>query len=194
MPTEDKPSPEEVIAFWEQAGPEAWYTQDDAFDQQIRDRFGDLWEAARGGACEGWPSNAKGALAKIILLDQFPRNMFRNDPRAFATDEKAKKVACYAIDRGWDLKFDGLMRQFFYMPFMHSERIADQDHCVRLMKERMTEGNNLLHARAHRQIIRAFNRFPYRNETLGRKSSPAEVEFLTNGGYGKIVSELEAAA
>jgi len=193
MPVMEKPLQDEVIEFWEQAGPEAWYKQDDAFDQKVRDRFGDLWDRARSGACEGWPSNARGALAKIILLDQFPRNMFRNDPRAYATDDLAKKSACYAIDRSWDLKVAGLMRQFFYMPFMHSERIADQDHCVRLMKERMNEGNNLLHARAHRQIIRTFNRFPYRNEALGRTSTPAEVEFLTNGGYARIVNELEAA-
>ena len=182
---------EEVLSFWLGAGPEAWYKQDDAFDAEITERFGALWEAGAAGALdEAWATNPRGALALIILLDQFPRNMFRGDARAFHSDARALSTACYAIDRGWDLRVEPPERQFFYMPFMHSERLTDQDHCVRLFKERMP-GDNVLHARAHREIIRRFFRFPYRNEALGRTSSDAEREFLDGGGYGKILNELK---
>ncbi|MCU4651759.1 DUF924 domain-containing protein [Roseibacterium sp. SDUM158016] len=186
--------PKTVLDFWLGAGPEAWYRQDDAFDAVIRDRFGALWEeGAGGGLDEKWATNPQGALALIVLLDQFPRNMFRGDPRAFASDDRALSTACYAIDRGWDLRIDPPERQFFYMPFMHSERLTDQDHCVRLMAERMAGTDNLLHARAHREIIRRFSRFPYRNEALGRKTSEAERAFLDEGGYGAILNELKDA-
>lgn len=186
-------TPDEVIDFWLNAGPEKWYKKDDAFDAEITDRFRSTWDAALEGKLKDWCSSAGGALAAIIVTDQFPRNMFRDDPRAFATDELAKRVACYAIDRGWDKKIPEPERQFMYMPFMHSELITDQDHCVRLMKERMETGNNLLHARAHREIIRKFNRFPYRNDALSRRTSSSEAEFLKNGGYGQIVNALEDA-
>jgi uncharacterized protein (DUF924 family) len=184
---------EEVLDFWLGAGPEAWYRKDDAFDAEIRERFGDLCErGARGDLDATWATNATGALALLILLDQFPRNMFRDDAKAFASDARALSTACYALDRGWDMRVATPERQFFYMPFMHSERLTDQDHCVRLMAERMDTGDNLLHARAHREIIRKFNRFPYRNAALGRTSSEAEREFLEEGGYGKIVEALKA--
>jgi uncharacterized protein (DUF924 family) len=184
---------EEVLSFWLGAGPEAWYKQDDAFDAEITQRFGALWEAGAAGALdEAWATNPRGALALIILLDQFPRNMFRGEARAFDSDARALSTACYAIDRGWDLRVEPPERQFFYMPFMHSERLTDQDHCVRLFKERMP-GDNVLHARAHREIIRRFCRFPYRNEALGRRSSDAERAFLDGGGYGKILNELKDA-
>jgi len=192
--TEEFGSPDEVLAFWLGAGPEAWYKQDDAFDQQIRDRFGALWQAAMDGKLEDWPTNPQNTLAFIILTDQFPRNMFRGDPRAFASDAIAKKAACLALNRGWDTRIAEPERQFIYMPFMHSERAADQDHCVRLMAERMETGNNLLHARAHREIIRKFNRFPYRNAALGRPTSAAEAEFMSKGGYGAIVAGLQETA
>ncbi len=185
---------EEVLSFWLGAGPGAWYRQDDAFDAEVRDRFGALWEAgARGDLDEAWATNPRGALALIILLDQFPRNMFRGDARSFASDDRALSVACYALDHGWDLRVGEPERQFFYMPFMHSERLTDQDHCVRLMTERMDSEDNLLHARAHREVIRRFNRFPYRNGALGRTSTHAEREFLEKGGYGAVLRKLQAA-
>jgi uncharacterized protein (DUF924 family) len=183
----------EVLLFWEEAGPEMWYTQDDAFDRTIRDRFGALWEAAFFGGCDRWAMGPRGTLGLIIMLDQFPRNMFRGSPRAFASDARALRMASLAISRGWDLKIDPPLRQFFYLPFMHSERLTDQDRSVRLFKARMEEGTNLLHARAHREIIRRFGRFPYRNEALGRDTTPEERAFLDEGGYGAIVRELEAA-
>jgi uncharacterized protein (DUF924 family) len=182
---------EEVLSFWLGAGPAAWYKQDDAFDAEITERFGALWEQGAAGALdELWATNPKGALALIILLDQFPRNMFRGQARAFHSDARALSVACYGIDRGWDMRTPEPERQFYYMPFMHSERLTDQDHCVRLFKERMP-GDNVLHARAHREIIRRYSRFPYRNDALGRKTTTAEQAFLDEGGYGKILNELK---
>lgn len=195
METATETGPEEVLSFWLKAGPEAWYRQDDAFDAEIRERFGDIWEVgARGDLDEAWATNPRGALALIILLDQFPRNMFRGDARSFASDERALSVACYALDRGWDLRIEPPARQFFYLPFMHSERLTDQDHCVRLMAERLDSEDNLLHARAHRNIIRRFSRFPYRNEALGRETTPEERKFLEEGGYRTVLNELQEAA
>lgn len=183
----------DVLSFWREAGPQMWYKKDDDFDAAIRARFLPVWEEAAGGALdEVWAIDAEGALALIILLDQFPRNMFRDDPCAFATDDRARTMACYALDRGWDLRIEGEERQFFYMPFMHSETLTDQDHCVRLMAERMPETDNLLHARVHREIIRRYNRFPYRNAALGRVSTPAETAFLDGAGYGGILEDLKA--
>lgn len=193
MTQSQTPTSQDVIAFWIGAGPAAWYKADADFDQQIRDRFGGLWDDAAADKLGDWVTNPQGALALIVLTDQFPRNMFRGDARAFSTDALARKTACYAINRGWDRRIAEPERQFFYMPFMHSERLTDQDHSVRLIKERMDSGNNLLHARAHREIIRTFNRFPYRNQALGRTSSKAEQAFIDQGGYGAIMNALEAA-
>lgn len=186
-------APNDVIQFWLGAGEEKWYKKDEAFDAQIRDRFEAVWKEAHAGRLQGWGTNPPDALALIILTDQFPRNMYRDDARAFATDDQAKEMACYMINHGWDKKIAEPERQFVYMPFMHSERLTDQDHSVRLMKERMTTGNNLLHARAHREVIRKFSRFPYRNDALGRTSTEAEKTFMDNGGYGEVVRVLEAA-
>ncbi|NKX46400.1 DUF924 family protein [Roseicyclus persicicus] len=184
----------EVLTFWEEAGPATWYAKDELFDRTIRDRFGALWETACDGACDHWAMGPRGALALIVLLDQFPRNMFRDSPRAFASDARALRFASTAVLHGWDLRVAGPLRQFVYMPFMHSERLTDQDRSVRLFKARMAEGDNLLHARVHREIIRRFGRFPYRNAALGRVSTPEEQAFLTGAGYGGILRELEPAA
>jgi uncharacterized protein (DUF924 family) len=136
----------------------------------------------------------KGALGLIILTDQFPRNMFRDSPRAFASDARALRIAALAINHAWDLRVAEPMRQFFYLPFMHSEMLTDQDRSVRLFKARMATGDNLLHARAHREVIRRYGRFPYRNAALGRISTPQEDVFLASGGYGAIVQELQNAS
>ena len=183
----------DVIAFWEGAGPEAWYAQDDAFDQSIRDQFGDAWQTAHDGGLRDWAVDATGALALVILLDQFPRNMFRDDPRAYATDARALEVSGQMIANGWDMQITGLMRQFVYMPFMHSEAMAHQDICVDLMDTRMDEGNNALHARVHREIIARFGRFPFRNGPLGRDITSEERAFLDGGGYRAIVREMKSA-
>ena len=188
---------EDVLTFWlEEAGPDKWYMSDEAFDAEIRDRFLPLWEEAAAGKLSHWTSHPRKALALIIVLDQFPRNMFRGQAKAFSTDSKAKAAACYALKQRWDERFDQNTRQFFYLPFMHSEALTDQDHSVRLSCQKMPDQreDKLPHAIAHREIIRRFGRFPYRNEALGRTSSDAEKDFLENGGYGKVVEEARAAA
>lgn len=183
----------EVLTFWQEAGPAMWYKQDDGFDRTIRDRFGTLWDGAAEGACDDWAVGPRGGLALLILLDQFPRNMFRQSARAFATDARALRVADLGLAQGWDMRIAPPMRQFYYLPFMHSEQLTHQDRSVRLFKARMEEGDNLLHARAHREVIRRYGRFPYRNAALGRVSRPEETAFLDAGGYGAILRELEAA-
>jgi uncharacterized protein (DUF924 family) len=187
--------PEDVLKFWlDECSPEQWYVQDDAFDQKIRDRFQDTWE----GACQGrhslWLTYPSGVLAYIILIDQFGRNMFRNSGKAFAADRAALSAAKSAIEKKWDLRIDEPARQFFYMPLMHSENLCDQDRCVRLMCERMPDqgGSSLLHAQAHREVIRQFGRFPYRNEALNRDSSALELKYLEDGGYGSTVRHLQS--
>ncbi|MDJ0822448.1 MAG: DUF924 family protein [Paracoccaceae bacterium] len=190
-------TPQEILAYWlDEVGPEGWYKQDDALDQEIRDRFLTSWEAAMEGRYALWLTYPSGVLAYIILLDQFPRNMFRGDAQAFASDSIALAAAKQAVDRKWDLKIDGPARQFFYLPMMHAENLCDQDRCVRLLKERMPEegASNLLHARAHRQVIRDFGRFPYRNEALARNTTQAEAAYLAEGGYGHTLRGLQEAA
>ncbi len=188
--------PEDVLSFWlDEVGPEGWYLQDDALDAQIRDRFLETWQAACDGKFSLWLTYPSGSLAYIILMDQFPRNMFRGSARAFASDKVALAAAKCAVDKSWDLKIDEPARQFFYLPMMHSESLCDQERCVRLMCERMTQSGpgNLLHARAHREVIRKFGRFPYRNAALERPTTELEAVYVSNGGYGATVRELQAA-
>jgi uncharacterized protein (DUF924 family) len=187
---------EEILSFWlDEVGPEGWYKADDALDAEIRRRFQGLWEGATDGRFAMWLTYPTGALAYIILTDQFPRNMFRGEARAFSTDRAALAAAKSAIHRKWDLRIDEPARQFFYMPLMHSENLCDQDRCVRLILERMPEtgADNLLHAKAHREVIRRFGRFPYRNAALGRSDTAPERDFLEEGGYGAAVRELQVA-
>ncbi|MFA3917878.1 DUF924 family protein [Ruegeria hyattellae] len=189
--------PEEVLSFWlDEIGEDGWYRQDEALDQQIREKFLSAWEVACEGRFALWLTYPSGALAYIILMDQFPRNMFRGEGRAFASDRAALAAAKCAVDKGWDMRIDEPARQFFYLPMMHSESLCDQERCVRLLCQRMPETGaaNMLHAQAHRQIIRQFGRFPYRNEALSRETTPQEMAFVSNGGYGATVRELQSAA
>ena len=189
--------PEEILSFWlDEIGPKGWYDSSEALDQEIRDRFQDTWEAACDGRFSLWLTYPSGALAYIIRMDQFSRNMFRGTGKAFASDRAALAAAKQSIKRDWDLRIDEPARQFFYMPLMHSENLCDQDRCVRLMCERMPESReqNLLHARAHREVIRKFGRFPYRNEALNREHTAVEKAYVDQGGYGVTVRELQAEA
>ncbi len=189
--------PEEILEFWlDEVGQAGWYAVDDDLDRRMRDRFLATWEQAREGRFSRWLTWPAGTLAYIILTDQFPRNMFRGEARAFASDRAALAAAKIAIGRGWDMRIDEPARQFFYMPLMHSENLCDQDRCVRLLFERMPETGhgNLLHARAHREVIRRFGRFPYRNEVLRRASTGPEAEYVREGGYGTTVRELQKAS
>lgn len=185
----------EILEFWTEVGPEGWYIADDTLDQKIRDRFLGDWEKALEGKYCDWRTYPDKALSLIILLDQFPRNMFRGDKRSFATDKLARCAARHAIDAKFDMRTTEPNRQFFYMPLMHSESLTDQERCVRLVKTRMPEGgaNALAHAKAHRELIRQFGRFPYRNKVLGRDNTAAETMFLGERGYEKVLQDIIAA-
>ena len=183
----DAVTPAEIIRFWiDETGPKGWYMQSDDLDRRVRDRFMAAWIDAPRLTAE-WAGTAEGALAALILTDQFPRNMFRNDARAFSTDPLALRIARAALDAGHDLSTPEPQRQFFYLPFEHSEELADQDRAVELFAERMP-GENLLHARIHRDTIAKFGRFPWRNEALGRVSTDPERMVMEAGGYGALVS------
>lgn len=189
-------APEDVLNFWlDEVGPKGWYDASPELDEAVRSRFESAWYRACEGTYGLWLTYPGGTLAYIVLMDQFPRNMFRDDPRAFATDKQALAAAKAAIHRGWDLRIDEPARQFFYLPLMHSENLCDQDRCVRLICERLPEtgASNLLHARAHRDVIRQFGRFPYRNTALARASSDPELAYMQGGGYGTTVRALQDA-
>jgi len=188
---------DEVTAFWlDEVGPGGWYKVDEALDARIRDRFADTWEAAQREGHLGWACSPRGALALLILLDQFPRNMFRGSARGYSSDRAALRVAKKAIDKGWDRRVAEPERQFFYLPLMHSENLEDQDRSVRLIKERMPEtgAENLIHARAHREVIRRFGRFPHRNAEIGRTATAEERRYLDGGGYGAVLRSLKSEA
>lgn len=177
---------EEILQYWlHDVGPERWYEADDRIDAEITQRFEGLWRRARNGGCDRWITTPRGALALLILLDQFPRNMFRGTAAAFWTDCKARRIAKQAIRMGHDAMTPEPERQFFYLPLMHSEGLPDQERCVRLIKLSMsqTANKNLEHARRHRDVIRRFGRFPSRNHPLGRRDTEAERTYRAGGGY-----------
>ena len=187
-------TPEDVLDYWiNDLGPNGWYAIDDATDKAIRDKFEQLWQSAHDGECAEWMSNPRSALALVILLDQMSRNMFRGSPKAYASDSLALAMAKRALDLGWDMRVDEPERQFFYLPLMHSECLADQERCVRLMLTRMPETGeeNLLHAKAHREEIRRFGRFPHRNAIMDRASTAPESAYISDGGYGQTLRGLQ---
>jgi uncharacterized protein (DUF924 family) len=173
---------EDVVAFWLAAGHERWFEPDEAFDAAIRERFATTYESAAAGLLSAWENSPEGALALVIVLDQFPRNMFRHSARAFAADPLARAVAGRAIAKGFDQRVAMPERSFFYLPFEHSEELADQERAVALM--RATGDADLLKwAELHADIVRRFGRFPHRNAVLGRKTTPEEQAFLDRGGF-----------
>jgi uncharacterized protein (DUF924 family) len=174
-------SPEAVLAFWREAGPDKWFTKDAAFDATIREKFLATYEAAAAGKLSAWEATAEGALALTIVLDQFPRNMFRGDPRTYAADPLARATANIALKRGYDQDVPAAERGFFFLPFMHSEELVDQERCVELY--RAAESDDLKYAEEHRDIVRRFGRFPHRNAMLGRTTTPEEQAFLDGGGF-----------
>ncbi len=188
--------PVEVLDFWlGEIGPAGWYAGGEAIDSLCRDRFAELWQAAQVGGLEHWVEGTAGTLAYLIVTDQFPRNIHRGTALAFATDTRALAAARKAVAVGWDTRAPEPERQFFYMPFEHSEDPADQDLAVQLLTERMSSNpETALHARAHREVIRRYGRFPTRNEALGRTSSPEEQAYLDEGGYGALVEWLKSHA
>jgi uncharacterized protein (DUF924 family) len=176
-------APAEIVSFWGEAGRDKWFNQDESFDQTIRLKFLPTYEAAARGEFAAWEESVEGALALVLLLDQFPRNMFRGDARAFATDVLAQAVADRALARCFDQGTDLALRSFFYLPFMHSEALIDQDRSVRLY-EALGVSDQLRWATEHRHVVRRFGRFPGRNLALGRETTPAEQAFLEANGFG----------
>ena len=186
-------SPADVLAFWfgREGEPgygefrDQWFQKDEAFDREVTDRFGDLYELAAAGELDAWREEAEGCLALVIVLDQFPRNMFRGDARTHATDEKALAAAKDAIEHALDRELPAFQRMFLYMPFMHAEGVEDQRRSVELFEGLAAEAGGpdvVEYAVGHREILERFGRFPHRNAILGRETTPEEAEFLTQPG------------
>ena len=189
--------PIDVLDFWlGEVGPDGWYNPaNPELDSECRTRFGDAWQAALDGGLEHWVDGAVGTLAYLVICDQLSRNMHRGNAKSFATDAQARAAARVALVNGWDTEAPEPERHFFYMPFMHSEDLADQGLCVDLFQEKMPEtgAEHLIHARAHEAIIAQFGRFPFRNLALGRINTPAETQFMADGAYGAMVHALKAS-
>jgi len=177
-------TPLDIVDFWRSAGSKAWFARNDAFDATLRERFEADHHAAARGDRDGWAVTAEGALAQILLFDQFPRNMWRRSAHAFATDPLARRAARRAINAGYDLAIATDLRAFFYLPFAHSEDLVDQDFSVRLSEAlQQDRGPDAHSARSHREIIKRFGRFPHRNRFLGRETTLEEAAFLEAGGF-----------
>jgi uncharacterized protein (DUF924 family) len=174
-------SPADVVSFWREAGPKRWFRKDETFDADFRSRFLPCHEAAVRGELDSWAGDAEGALALLILLDQFPRNAFRGTARMFESDAKARGIAHAAIAAGFDNDIEPELRNFLYLPFMHSENLADQDRAVELTRK--LGDDPLRYAVLHRDIVARFGRFPHRNAVLGRVTTPDEQRFLDDGGF-----------
>ena len=174
-------TPQDVIGFWRLAGPEKWFSKNPKFDDAIALKFEPVHLRAARGEYDAWAASPEGSLALLILLDQFPRNMFRNDARAFSTDALARSVATRAIAEGRDRRIEQEMRAFMYLPFEHSEDITDQERSIALFKS--LSADSLKWAVLHADIIRKFGRFPHRNAVLGRATTPEEAAFLDDGGF-----------
>ncbi|MCA1750172.1 MAG: DUF924 family protein [Parasphingopyxis sp.] len=173
--------PRAVLEFWfGEIGEQGWWAGSDATDAAIAERFGPLWEEQRDKPAGDFLATPERALAAVILFDQFSRNLFRGTAKAFATDALALEIAKGAIERGYDRDYSEAQRQFLYMPFMHSEKLADQERSLELF-EALGDENSLKFAREHRDIIARFGRFPHRNEALGRDTPPAEKEAVEKG-------------
>jgi uncharacterized protein (DUF924 family) len=175
------PTARDVVDFWREAGPDRWFAKNDAFDAEFISRFSAAHQAAARGELDHWPRDAEGTLALLVLLDQLPRNTWRNNPHMVATDGLALAVAHGAVDAGFDLRVDEELRRFFYLPFMHSEVLDEQERSVAL--NAALDDNTQRFAVLHRDIIARFGRFPHRNRMLGRTSTAEEQAFLDKGGF-----------
>ena len=183
----------EVLDFWfgREGDPEygqfrnEWFRKDPDFDARVTGQFADLYEEAAAGNLDGWRDDAESCLALVIVLDQFPRNMFRGDGRTHAEDDRALGASKYAVEHALDRELPAFQRMFLYMPFMHSESVEDQRRSVELFERLAGEEGApdvVSYAVAHRDIVERFGRFPHRNEILGRETTPEEAVFLTTEG------------
>jgi len=175
-------TPHDITGFWRTAGPKRWFAKNPNFDAAIQLKFEPVHYMAALGRHDAWMTTAEGSLALLILLDQFPRNLWRGTGHAFATDGKARLIARHAVATGQDLEIEPLLRPFVYLPFEHSEDMADQDEAVRLCTA-LGDPETLKFAEIHRDIIQRFGRFPHRNICLGRTTTPEEQAFLDEGGF-----------
>ncbi len=183
MSPEDLADIERVVGFW--FGPEArdrWFDKDPGFDERVREVLGPDHERAVAGDCDHWKGSARGCLALAVLLDQAPRNLYRDDPRAFASDAQALAVARHAVARDLDQELSEIERVILYLPLEHSEALADQEACVAFMAGLNGDDKWLRYAREHRDVILRFGRFPHRNAVLGRASTAEEAAFLAKPG------------
>lgn len=182
------PDVQNILHFWfDETEPKRWFQSSDDFDKTVRDRFESFSQAQihlwRQQTYHAWQEHPHSALALILIADQFPRNMYRASVNAFAWDDLALGLARLMTTKGMDKSLNSAQRQFIYMPFMHSENLADQQLCVDLCRTRLNDANNLHHAREHYRLIQRFGRFPHRNHLLGRPSTEDEITFLESGGY-----------
>ncbi len=177
---------QEVLRFWfEESQPQQWFQTNESFDREIRERFFTTYEMATDDLCRAWARDAEGSLALCIVLDQFPRNMFRNSPMAYASDHKALLVAKEAIHKGFDQILTPVKRRFLYLPFEHSEELQDQVRSVKLFESmKKDDPIGYEYALRHKEIIERFGRFPHRNVDLGRTSTPEELTYLNQPGAG----------
>jgi uncharacterized protein (DUF924 family) len=180
MADDNAATPAEILSFWREAGRDRWYEKDNDFDAEVRRRYLGLWRKADADELRSWEASDEGALALTIVLDQFPRNMFRGTAQALASDAKALEIAGRAVARGVDARIDPILLEFLYMPFMHSEQMTAQLRCTELFR---SSPDNLKYAEEHAEIIRRFGRFPHRNRVLGRATTPEEQAFLDEGGF-----------
>jgi uncharacterized protein (DUF924 family) len=173
----------EILDFWfsDEVRPR-WFKSTTEFDDLLRERYQHTWELARANTYDYWEQEAESALALVIILDQFPLNMFRTDARQYSTEAHARDIATGAIERGLDRQLSSEQKAFLYLPFMHSESMADQDRSVELY-ERAGLENNLKYALHHRDVVQRFGRFPHRNQVLGRESTPEEIEYLKTANW-----------
>lgn len=176
-----------VLDFWfEETDRKFHFSATPAFDAEIRARFEDMAIEQAAIAAKGrhpWSAEHDSLLALAIILDQFPRNMYRGTPAMFEWDPYLLPFIHSAIEGGLDLKVPMARRSFIYMPLMHSEKLSDQKDCVRLVDQRLDDESTLFHAKAHRKVIAQFGRFPHRNEILGRTSTAKELQYMRDGGY-----------
>jgi len=175
------PDASAVVAFWKEAGPARWFAKDDAFDARFRDTFHVAHGQAAARELDAWVEHAEGALALMVLLDQYPRNAFRGTAHMFATDPLARFFADRIVKVGLDKEVDVALRSFCYLPFEHSENPQDQERSLALYAE--LGGDSYKWAKLHADIITRFGRFPHRNDVLGRVSTAEEIQFLNAGGF-----------
>lgn len=182
-----KDSRQDIIDFWfVETQPQQWFQKNPDFDALIKENFLETYQSARSGHLDDWKKDADGCLALCLLLDQFPRNMFRGDPQAFATDGQALLIAKYAISKGFDQIMEPIKRRFLYLPFEHSESMSDQKRSLELFhKMQADDPLGYQYARRHYDVIERFGRFPHRNSILNRESTPEEEAFnaLPNTGF-----------